>query len=237
MMETKSTSRAKPEPEPQGALVILSGGADSATCLALAAYKWGAERVHAITFRYGQKHQSKENSAAEQLAMYYGIDGHLYSHNLETGRGGLTDHGSDIPNVDYKDIKGVSPTYVPFRNGLMISQAVSFAVGLNLAEVWFGAHADDASGDAYPDCTLEFVGAMAAAVHRGTYGRTRLVAPLLNMEKWEIILQGAELDVPYNLTWSCYRGEDEHCGTCPTCRARKQAFHEAGVTDPTKYAA
>jgi 7-cyano-7-deazaguanine synthase len=233
-----TTTKAKPTselPDSKGALVILSGGVDSTTCLAIACNKWGISDVRAISFSYGQKHDRKELHAAKQVASFYGVD-HTVC-DLSTGKGGLTDPGADIPNKSYAEIEGVSPTYVPFRNGLMISQAVSFASGANLAEVYFGAHADDASRDAYPDCTLEFIGAMASAVHRGTYGRTRLIAPLIALEKSEVVLKGMTLMTPYELTWSCYRGEHKQCGTCPTCLSRKEAFQKAGYKDPTEYAA
>jgi 7-cyano-7-deazaguanine synthase len=229
------TATPQHQPNTKGALVVLSGGIDSTTCLAIACNKWGISDVRAISFDYGQKHNRTELHAAREIARFYSIDHQVVK--LHTGIGGLTDPTADIPNKSYADIEGVSPTYVPFRNGLMISQAVSFANAANLAEVYFGAHADDASGDAYPDCTLEFVGAMSAAVHRGTYGRTRLVAPLITLEKWEIIQKGYLLCTPYELTWSCYRGEHKQCGTCPTCIARKEAFVKAGVEDPTEYAA
>jgi 7-cyano-7-deazaguanine synthase len=239
--KTKTTSSSE-SVAPRGALVVLSGGIDSTACLAMALDKWnsttGPAPVAALSFHYQQKHTSKELKAAKQVADYFGVAHRIL--DLTTGIGGLTDPRVRIPNVDYKDIEGVSPTYVPFRNGLMIAQAASIAAGLHYAEVYFGAHADDASGDAYPDCTLEFIGAMAAAVHRGTYGRLQLKAPLINMQKHEGIRAAEDLGlimtIPWWLTWSCYHGDDVHCGTCPTCRARKEAFIKSAVTDPTEYA-
>jgi 7-cyano-7-deazaguanine synthase len=101
--------------------------------------------------------------------------------------------------------------------------------------IYWGAHAEDAAGGAYPDCTVEFVGAMACAIDIGTAHFVRLVAPFVAMSKAEVVAYGASLGVPYDLTWSCYRGGDLHCGTCPTCRARRAAFRNGGVIDPTKY--
>jgi 7-cyano-7-deazaguanine synthase len=105
------------------------------------------------------------------------------------------------------------------------------------AVVAFGAHAEDAHNWAYPDCTPEFIGPFGAAVFIGTYQKVRLVAPLMLMNKCEIVELGVRLNAPLAKTWSCYRGGEKHCGTCPTCRARKQAFRDAGEPDPTVYAA
>jgi 7-cyano-7-deazaguanine synthase len=136
--------------------------------------------------------------------------------------------------------------YVPFRNGFMISALASYVQGqfqhsLNKDKadwaIYFGAHAEDALNWAYPDCTPEFIGAMANAVYVGTYHKVRLITPLQWMNKADIIRKGTELNVPWNLTWSCYAGGSLHCGVCPTCRARRQGFIAAGVNDPTPYAA
>src|SRR5690606_32391056 len=101
----------------------------------------------------------------------------------------------------------------------------------------YGAHAEDAQNWAYPDCTPEFIGAMANAIFIGSYQRLRLWAPLMNMQKYQIVRVGADLGVPFHLTTSCYKGGDKHCGTCPTCISRKGAFIRANVPDPTVYAA
>ena len=107
----------------------------------------------------------------------------------------------------------------------------------DLVTIYFGAHAEDAKNWAYPDCTPEFIGAMACAIYIGTYKAVRVNAPLTYITKGQTIEWGTKLNVPYALTWSCYKGEELHCGTCPTCRSRKTAFAEAGVVDPTVYAA
>jgi 7-cyano-7-deazaguanine synthase len=231
------------------AYVLLSGGVDSSTCLAIARDQF--DEVEAISIDYGQRH-AKEVAAAYRVASHYPIHhrvldlGHLIPKSM------LTDPSREIPNKSYADIEGVSPTYVPFRNGLMLSALASLAQGewvavngkdndlmLGLQEwaIFFGAHKDDAAGDAYPDCTPEFIGSMAAAIHRGTYGAIRLHAPLEWMGKADIIQKGTKLGVPWHMTWSCYAGGDIHCGTCPTCRARKQGFRDAHIDDPTEYAA
>jgi 7-cyano-7-deazaguanine synthase len=148
----------------------------------------------------------------------------------------LTDPQREIPNVDYKDIEGVSPTYVPFRNGQLLSKAAALAQAEGFSELYFGAHAEDAQNWAYPDCTPEFIGAMANAIYIGTYHKVRLCTPLEWLTKTEVVALGDVLGVPFHLTWSCYAGGEKHCGTCPTCRARHQAFYDAVVDDPTEYA-
>lgn len=224
--------------------VLLSGGIDSSTVLAHAIRDLDAQHVTAISIDYGQRHY-KEIAAAKRVADYFDV-----AHEMHTIEGipkvMLTDPSAEVPNISYKDIVGVSPTYVPFRNGQLISKVAGIAQhyvnqetekGYKcVARIYFGAHAEDAEGDAYPDCRLDFVGAMGAAVYIGTYHSVRLSAPLIEMNKAEIIAHGERLRVPWELTWSCYKGEELHCGICPTCRARRQGFARAGVIDPTMYA-
>lgn len=233
--------------------VLLSGGIDSSTCLAYAIRDCGRKNVTAISIDYGQRHK-KEMQAAANVAFAMGVL-HEIHEIIGIPKAGLTDHEAHIPNVSYSELVGVSPTYVPFRNGQLISKIAGIAahrveadkkeLSLELGgiepkiegRIYFGAHAEDAAGDAYPDCRLDFVGAMAAAVYIGTYHQVRLNAPLIQMFKNEIVRAGNEMGVPWALTWSCYKGEELHCGVCPTCRARKQGFIAAKVTDPTDYAA
>ena len=106
----------------------------------------------------------------------------------------------------------------------------------NAVAIFFGAHADDAANFSYPDCTPEFTGAMANAINVGSYYTTRLLVPLQYMNKQEIVEKGTKLGVDFANTWSCYTGGDLHCGVCPTCRSRREAFVAAGIDDPTKYA-
>lgn len=238
------------------AFVLLSGGIDSSTCLAYAVRDCGAGNVKAISIDYGQRHQ-REIEAAKEVASALHV-AHETHKILGIPKVMLTDPEAAVPNVSYQEIVGVSPTYVPFRNGQLISKIAGiaaheinqfrqrarddFAVGkihtidAFVGAIYFGAHAEDAAGDAYPDCRLDFVGAMAAAVYIGTYHDVRLKAPLIEMYKDEIIEKGTTLFVPYELTWSCYKGEALHCGVCPTCRARKAGFDKAEVIDPTEYA-
>jgi len=226
--------------------VLLSGGIDSSTCAAFAKRDCGRENVTAISIDYGQRH-AKELEQAKKVCAYLSI-AHEVHPLIGIPKRGLTDHNAEIPNVNYSELQGVSPTYVPFRNGQLISRIAGIAADRvetwnkahpeSLAEgrIYFGAHAEDAAGDAYPDCRLDFVGAMAAAVYIGTYHLVRLKAPLIEMYKDDIVTAGQKMGVPWHLTWSCYKGEPLHCGICPTCRARRDGFARAGVTDPTEYA-
>jgi len=217
------------------AYVLLSGGIDSSTVLAIANEEWKG-RVCAVCVDYGQRHR-KEIAQAEQIAIHFknqfivrDIKGFLQT-------GGLTDVHLDIPPVSYDDLPpGVSPTYVPFRNGTFLSLVAGMAAVDKEAEaIYIGVHAEDAENWAYPDCTPEFMGGMANAIYIGTYHKIRLHTPLIFCRKSEIILKGEHLRVPWKHTWSCYEGGTLHCGVCPTCRARQDAFIFARVTDPTEY--
>lgn len=235
--------------------VLLSGGLDSATVLyhTLNCPPDGAssddarERAHAVSIDYGQRH-AKELEYAMHLCRRADVNHTIIHVPADLLAGSLlTDGRLDIPNVAYSDLpEGVSPTYVPFRNGLMISMLAAFAQKWvnetsmlshdgKLATIYIGAHAEDAERDAYPDCSAPFLRAMFDAVSIGTYGTVSLEAPLMGLKKADVVELGVRLGVPFGDTWSCYKGEALHCGTCPTCRARKEAFKQAGVVDPTQY--
>jgi len=230
------------------AYVLLSGGIDSATCVSIAASLVGQKNVRAVSMDYGQRHH-REIEAARAVMRFWGREQHHHTIQIPMPKTMLTSEAIEVPSTTYAEIVGVSPMYVPFRNGLMLSTLTSYVAGRHLDKtndgeddynrdclIYFGAHAEDAAGGAYPDCTLEFVGAMANAIERGTYGKVRLQVPLIHMMKDEIIKLGAQLGVPYHLTWSCYKGESKHCGVCATCNARKEGFRFANVKDPTEYA-
>lgn len=222
-------------------VVLLSGGVDSATCLAIEVDKWGAKNVHAIAFNYGQKHEAELENAAN-VALFYGvkfsvleIDSKIYSSSnssLLKGKGEIS-HGKTYAEI--LEEKEVVDTYVPFRNGLMLSQAAAYAYSVGADIVVYGAHADDAAGDAYPDCTPAFYHFMDKAIYFGTGQKVHLQAPLLTLSKSQVVKWGIELDVPYFLTRSCYESSNESCGTCATCIDRKKAFTENGMTDPIHY--
>ncbi|HEY7420083.1 MAG TPA: 7-cyano-7-deazaguanine synthase, partial [Ktedonobacteraceae bacterium] len=145
------------------------------------------------------------------------------------------------------EAQGPSPTYVPFRNGTMLSLAAAYAITQGLDRIVIGAHADDARNWAYPDCTPEFMGHMGGAIEVGSYDKVRLATPFQYMTKVQIIEKGGGLVVPFELTWSCYDpvlNKQEpghmptyiHCGQCPTCVARYAAFESLGLKDPVEYA-
>ncbi len=220
------------------AYVLLSGGIDSSTCLGIACERFVTVDIECISIDYGQRHK-RELEAAQLVSQHYHVN-HRVIKIPPPPISMLTNPLAPIPDVSYDDLPdGISPTYVPFRNGLMLSTLASIVQG-SLGEdedavIFFGAHSEDAARWAYPDCTPEFIGAMVNAIFIGTYQRVRLETPLQWMMKEDVISLGWKLNVPYNLTWSCYKGGERHCGTCPTCRSRRAGFHSAHVSDPTMY--
>lgn len=236
------------------AVVILSGGLDSATALGIAVEEHGADNVHAVSYEYGQKHSIEIHSAIS-LCEHYGIKKHaVYPLGHEMFKGGVLTTDEEIPDMRYDDLEDgvMSPTYVPFRNGTLIAMSTSYTDSVLRSEkllddvqrlvprwdkalLYCGMHAEDGAGFAYADCTPEFLGAMAVAIYVGTYGRIRLHALFQHAKKSEIIEWGIQNGVPYHLTTSCYRGLEPACGACSTCHARLEAFAEAGYTDPLEY--
>lgn len=221
-------------------LVLLSGGIDSTVCLAQAVAEEGAKNVVALTLSYGQKHK-KEMLAAADIAQHYGVM--WYARDLAEvftlSDSPLLKGRRDIKHMSYVEqlaIKqGTVDTYVPFRNGLFLSYAAAIAYSINAQMIYYGAHADDAAGNAYPDCTPEFQRAMGAAISLGTAGAVGISAPLQEYNKAGIVTRGLRLGVPFHLTWSCYEGEEKPCGTCGTCIDRQAAFLANNVDDPADY--
>jgi len=221
------------------ALVLASGGIDSSTCLALAVKKYGAENCVALCVSYGQKHE-RELLSAKKVAEFYGV--RLIETDLTPifrySSCSLLSHSeNDIPETSYEQqLKGTEgkpvSTYVPFRNGLFISTAASIALSLECSEIYYGAHMDDAAGNAYPDCSQAFWSAMDKAICEGSGKQLKLVAPFIDKNKAQIVKTGLELGVPYELTWSCYEGGEHPCGKCGTCIDRARAFAANGVPDP-----
>lgn len=221
-------------------IVLLSGGIDSTTCLAMALDKRSKEDVMAVSLIYGQKH-IKEIECSRKISEYYGVK-HI-EHDISSVMSFsncplLAKSTEGIKHESYADQlkemggEGTVDTYVPFRNGVLASVAASIALQFGFDEVWYGAHADDAAGRAYPDCTPEFVDNMRKAILEGTAGKITLRAPLLFFNKADVVLAGSELGAPYQLTWSCYEGGDKPCGTCGTCIDRAAAFAKNGLKDP-----
>ncbi len=222
------------------ALVLTSGGVDSATCLALAVQKYGAEEVLALAVFYGQKHK-KELEYSEKIAGYYHVKFQTLDLSVIFADSdcSLLEQNSDlaIPKTSYAeqlaetDGKPVS-TYVPFRNGLFLASAASIALSHGCEVIYYGAHSDDAAGNAYPDCSDEFNQAMNQAIYLGSGSQLKIHAPFVRMTKAEVVRTGLELHVPYEMTWSCYEGGEHPCGVCGTCRDRAAAFAANGVSDP-----
>lgn len=213
------------------ALVLNSGGVDSTTCVALAIEKYGKENVVTATLYYGQRHD-KELECARKVAEYYGVRHIEEDISCVMKYAGdvcslMKDSKTEIPDKSYSEQiaengEGRVGTYVPFRNGLLLSIATAYADSLFPGEdavVVYGAHADDAAGQAYADCSPAFADAMDNAISIGTYGKIHVWRPLINLNKAGVVAEGLRLKVPYELTWSCYKGGEKACGTCGTCIA------------------
>jgi 7-cyano-7-deazaguanine synthase len=219
------------------AVVLLSGGLDSATVLAIARRQGFA--CDALSVAYGQRH-SAELDAAARIAAALGAREHRVMRVDLAGIGGsaLTDPGIEVPQAP---TTGIPVTYVPARNTMMLSLALAWAEVLGATGIFVGVNAVDYSG--YPDCRPEFIAAFEAlatlATRAGVEGRPlKIHAPLISWTKAEIIRTGTQLGVDYSMTVSCYQA-DAHgraCGKCDSCRIRRDGFVVAGVTDPTRYA-
>lgn len=227
------------------AIVLSSGGIDSTTCVAYTVDYFGKQNVCTVSFLYGQKH-SKELDCAKAIADYYGVNHYVLniSEILKYSDCPLMQNSTkDVELGSYSDQvtrnkDGMVSTYVPFRNGLMLSAAASLAFSLNPEEktdIVIGAHADDAAGNAYADCSFDFISSMDEAINTGTYGKIGIVAPFVNSNKSQVVKCGLNLKVPYNLTWSCYLGGNKACGKCGTCIDRINAFKLNGIVDPIEY--
>ncbi len=218
------------------AVVLLSGGLDSATVLAMARER-GFE-CYALSVDYGQRHHA-ELAAAQNVARALGAREHRVLNIDLTGFGGsaLTDSAIAVPE---HASSGIPVTYVPARNTIMLSLALAWAEVLHAQDIFFGVNAVDYSG--YPDCRPEYVAAFERMANLATQAAVEgkpltLHAPLLHLTKAEIIRQGVRLGVDYGLTVSCYQADEagRACGRCDSCRLRREGFQSAGVPDSTRY--
>ena len=217
-------------------VVLLSGGMDSATTLAVA--RSNGHELYALSFDYGQRHK-KELQCARKLARFFNAKEHKVL-KIELGKLGgsaLTDTAVDVPDADggWTGGKPIPATYVPARNLVLLSVAAAYAETVGAGAIFIGANAIDYSG--YPDCRPEFLRAFEEAARLGTRcgvsGKPlRIEAPLLHLSKAQIVRLGASLLVPFGMTWSCYRGGKRPCGKCDSCRLRAKGFAEAGIPDP-----
>lgn len=221
------------------ALVLSSGGIDSTTCLALAVRDYGKENVATVIFDYGQRHD-KEIQSAKKVAEFYDVPYYLFDVKslFQYSKCSLMKTGKDVIETSYEDQVATGQritSYVPFRNGLMLSVCATLAQSLwekEGCDIFLGNHASDF---AYADCSTEFVRKMSDAISEGTYGWVKFVSPLQNMHKDEVVKLGMALKVPYELTWSCYEGKELPCGRCASCLERIKSFEINGYKDPVKY--
>jgi 7-cyano-7-deazaguanine synthase len=217
-------------------VVLLSGGLDSATALAIACAR--GDRCHTLSFDYGQRHRAELTAAARISSALGAVEHRVLTLPIgELGGSALTDAAIDVPEHGGD---GIPVTYVPARNTVFLSLALAWSELLAADAIMIGVNAIDYSG--YPDCRPEFVAAFERlanlATKRGVEGhRLTIEAPLVTLRKAEIIRRGLELGVDYSLTVSCYQADEDGraCGRCDSCRFRRRGFADAGVTDPTRY--
>jgi len=216
------------------ALVLLSGGMDSVTALYHAAAEH--EVTDALSFDYGSKHNHREIPFARYHAEKLGIRHTVIPLGFigEYFTSDLLQSGGAIPDGHY-EAESMKRTVVPFRNGIMLSIAAGFAESRGAEALVIAAHAGDHA--IYPDCREPFMRAVAEAIRSGTYAGVQVLRPFIAMNKAQIAARGAALGVDFAQTWSCYKGGEIHCGTCGTCVERREAFHLAGLSDPTEYSA
>jgi len=216
------------------AVVVASGGMDSCVSAAIARREYELALFH---LNYGQRTEARELRAFREQAKFYGVKYILEvdaGHFRQIGGSALTDPALAVPDAQNLG-KGVPVTYVPFRNANILAMAVSWAEVIGAVRVFIGAVEEDSSG--YPDCRESFIDAFNGAIREGTRPNSgiRVEAPLLHLNKGEIVRRGLELGAPLHLSWSCYQGEEAACGTCESCILRLRGFAAAGATDPIPY--
>ncbi|HNW93460.1 MAG TPA: 7-cyano-7-deazaguanine synthase QueC [bacterium] len=225
----------------QPAVVLLSGGLDSTVLLHYAAKRLDRAPLYALSFCYGQKHAGELEMARWQVrqvpavAEHRVIDLGFYA-DLIAGASTLVAGGGAVPDLAALPAadRAQPPTYVPNRNMTLLALAAAAAEARGCAEVYYGAQAQDEYG--YWDCTTQFLERVNELLALNRRQPVRVLAPFVAMRKAVEVRLGVELGVDFAHTWSCYRGGERHCGTCPTCVERRTAFREAEVPDPTAYA-
>src|SRR5580658_3359082 len=227
-----------PATAPKPAVCLLSGGLDSATCLAVARRE--GYRCYALSFDYGQRHRAELQAAARVATSLGAAEHRAVSIDLRAFGGSALTADIDVPKAGVGE--GIPVTYVPARNTIFLSFAMAWAEVLSSSDIFIGVNAIDYSG--YPDCRPEFIAAFEhmanLATKAGVEGRTKLKihAPLIRLSKCEIIKLGAELEVDFRLTHSCYDpdAQGRSCSLCDSCRLRLKGFADAGLNDPIEYA-
>jgi len=217
------------------AVVLMSGGMDSCVTSAIAAQNYSIATLHAS---YGQRTEKRELQSFHALADHFGAFSRLairLEHLATIGGSSLTDSRLEIRDADLAG-EDIPNTYVPFRNAHFLSAATSWAEVLGATKIFIGAVWEDSSG--YPDCRPEYYEAFNRVIRAGTRPATDITieTPLIHLSKKDIVRKGAELGVPFALTWSCYRDSEAACGVCDSCALRLRAFQEARIQDPIPYA-
>ena len=216
------------------AVVLASGGMDSAVTIAIAQQRYRLALMH---LNYGQRTEKREQQAFHALARHYKIETTLVvdvSHLGTIGGSSLTDSNVSVSPADLESCD-IPTSYVPFRNANILAIATSWAEVLNASRLFIGAVEEDSSG--YPDCRRSFYDAFEQVIDAGTRPETtiRIETPIIHLKKHEIVQKGIALKVPFELTWSCYQNEDQACGTCDSCGFRLRGFQAAGIQDPLPY--
>ena len=217
------------------AVVLMSGGMDSAVCAAIANKE--SYEIAALHLNYGQLTESRELISYNNLCNHYDFEKKLIvnvEHLSLIGGSSLTDRKIEIEKADINRVD-IPQTYVPFRNANILSIATSWAEVLNAEAIFIGATQADSSG--YPDCRIEFFSAFQEAINMGTKPETKIkiIAPLIDLTKKDIVLLGSTLNVPFELTWSCYKESVIACGECDSCALRLRGFRQADIEDPLPY--
>jgi len=218
------------------AIVLLSGGMDSLVCSAIALEE--SNEVYFLHINYGQKTSDREQKAFEDIAYYYQIPMERrkiidMTFLRQIGGSSLTDE--KITVKDYKgDSKNIPDSYVPFRNSIILSMAVSWAEVIGAKKLFIGANFEDSPG--YPDCRPSYYQAFNQVIKEGTKeANIEILTPVILLKKKEIVQKGYQLKAPFELSWSCYKNGSLACGKCDSCSLRLRGFYEAGMTDPIKY--
>jgi len=216
------------------AVILASGGLDSAVTTAIAKSEYELAMLH---INYGQKTEKRELRAFRELANHYQARRQMIielEHLRKIGGSSLTDPQIEVAAANLSGSE-IPDTYVPFRNANILAIATSWAETLQAEQIFIGAVAED--GSAYPDCRREFYDAFEAVIDAGTKPQTniKINTPIIHLKKEEIVQKGAQLQVPFQITWSCYQSQDEACGVCDSCGFRLRGFQKAQLIDPIPY--
>lgn len=216
------------------AIILVSGGMDSLITAAIASQKHEMAFLH---INYGQRTEKRELRAFNDIADYYNVQQRLVAdikYLSQIGGSSLTDKNIEVTHANLNHNK-IPTSYVPFRNANILAIATSWAEVIDAKKIFIGAVEEDSSG--YPDCREVFYNAFNKVIELGTKPETNILieTPIIHLKKFEIIKKGAELNAPFELSWSCYKNEDNACGECDSCALRLKGFQLAGIEDPIAY--